>query len=178
MLVPAGAAGSIAGHVVGQWGWTVPVFVGTHINRIDRKGRVSVPAAFRATLGETLNQGLYLMRSIRGVPALDGFGADFIARLADGITNPFASEDEDFTSAIFGASQQLSLDNEGRMMLPEALRAFAGIDDQVCFIGRGKYFQVWEPAAGQQAQEEAFRRATANRSSVSLRFAGPGEGGA
>jgi len=154
----------------------VPVFVGTHINRIDRKGRVSMPAPFRATLGDSLGQGLYLMRSIRGVPALDGFGADFINRLAEGITNPFASEDEDFTSAIFGAAQQLSLDNEGRLMLPDALRGFTGITDQVCFIGRGKYFQVWEPAAGQQAQEAAFRRATESRSNVSLRFAPGGEG--
>jgi len=158
-------------------GYYVPVFVGTHINRIDRKGRVSVPASFRATLGEELGQGIYVMRSIRGVPALDGFGADFITRLAEGITNPFASQDEDFTSAIFGAAQQLSLDNEGRMMLPDALRLHAGIADQVCFIGRGKYFQIWEPAAGQEAQEAAFRRATENRSSVGLRFAGPGEGG-
>ena len=162
---------------LGQWGRNVLVFVGTHTNRIDRKGRVSVPASFRNALGESASQGIYVMRSIRGVQALDVFGATSFAQLAESISNPFASEDEDFTSAIFGAAVQLSFDNEGRIMLPDAFRSFAGIEDQVCFIGRGKFFQIWEPAAGQESQEAAFRRATENRGSINLRFADRPAGG-
>lgn len=161
----------------GQWGRNVLVFVGTHTNRIDRKGRVSVPASFRNALGESASQGIYVMRSIRGVQALDVFGATSFAQLAESISNPFASEDEDFTSAIFGAAVQLSFDNEGRIMLPDAFHSFAGIEDQVCFIGRGKFFQIWEPAAGQESQEAAFRRATENRGSINLRFADRPAGG-
>lgn len=154
----------------------MPVFVGTHINRIDRKGRVSVPAPFRNAIGDPAAHGVYVMRSIRGVEALDAFTPDAFAELAASISNPFASEHEDFTNAIFGAAMLLAFDAEGRIVLPEPFRAFAGIDDQACFIGRGRFFQIWEPKAGLAHQEEAFRRATENRGQVNLSFATPRTG--
>lgn len=155
----------------------MPVFVGTHINKIDRKGRVSVPAPFRSGLAGQSQSGVYVMRSIRGVQALDGFAPDAFADLANSISNPFANEHEDFTSAIFGAAILLPQDSEGRMVVPDHLREFAGIDDQACFIGRGPFFQIWEPEAGQRHQEEAFRRATENREGIQLAFASKTGGG-
>jgi MraZ protein len=155
----------------------VPVFVGTHINKVDRKGRVSVPAPFRNGLAGQSTQGVYVMRSIRGVQALDGFAPDSFADLANSISNPFASEHEDVTSAIFGAAMLLPFDGEGRMVIPDHLRDFAGLGEQACFIGRGPFFQIWEPEAGQRHQEEAFRRATENRDSIQLAFASKMGGG-
>jgi MraZ protein len=152
----------------------VSVFVGTHINKIDRKGRVSVPASFRAAFGTALAGGAYVMRSISGAQALDAFTPEVFGQLADSIDNPFAAEHEDFTNAIFGASQHLGFDAEGRVMLPELFCSFAGITDQVCFIGRGSHFQMWQPEAGLAQQEEAFRRAVENRANLGLRLAGKG----
>jgi MraZ protein len=159
---------------VGVERWRVSVFVGTHINKIDRKGRVSVPASFRAAFGTALAGGTYVMRSISGAQALDAFTPEVFGRLAESIDNPFAEEHEDFTNAIFGASQHLTFDAEGRIMLPELFCGFAGITDQVCFIGRGSHFQMWQPEAGLAQQEEAFRRAVANRANLGLRLAGRG----
>ncbi|MBC6441334.1 MAG: division/cell wall cluster transcriptional repressor MraZ [Rhodospirillales bacterium] len=156
----------------------MPVFVGTHINKIDRKGRVSVPAQFRASFGEAISAGAFAMRSISGAQALDVFTPDAFAQLAASIENPFAEEHEDFTNAIFGASQHLSFDAEGRTMLPDVFRAFAGVTDQVCFIGRGNYFQMWEPQAGLAQQEEAFERAIQNRGAIRLRLSVNGGGAA
>ncbi|MBN36581.1 MAG: division/cell wall cluster transcriptional repressor MraZ [Rhodospirillaceae bacterium] len=154
----------------------MPVFVGTHINKIDRKGRVSVPALFRASFGEAVTAGAYAMRSISGVKALDVFTPDAFARLAESIENPFAEEHDDVTNAIFGASQHIGIDGEGRVMLPDMFRAYAGITDQVCFIGRGNYFQMWNPEDGVAQQEEAFQRAVANRANIRLSLSGRGEG--
>jgi len=156
----------------------VPVFVGTHINKIDRKGRVSVPAQFRSAFGQAITGGAFAMRSITGVRALDVFTPDTFSELAASIENPFAEEHEDFTNAIFGASQHLSFDAEGRVMLPELFRTFSKISDQVCFIGRGNYFQMWEPQAGAAQQDEAFGRAVKNRANIRLRLGGRGDGAA
>jgi len=154
----------------------VAVFVGTHINKIDRKGRVSVPALFRASFGEAVTGGAYAMRSISGAQALDVFTPDAFARLAASIENPFAEEHDDVTNAIFGASQHLSIDGEGRVMIPDNFRGFAGITDQVCFIGRGTYFQMWNPETGLAGQEDAFERVIQNRGNIKLSLSGRGEG--
>ena len=156
----------------------MPVFVGTYINRIDRKGRVSVPAPFRASFGGAATGGAYAMRSISGAKALDAFAPDTIDRLAASIDNPFAEEHEEFTNAIFGASQHLGFDAEGRVVVPDRFRAFAGIADRVCFIGRGVYFQMWEPEAGLARQEEAIQRAVQNRGDIRLRLSDRREGAA
>lgn len=150
------------------------MFVGTHINRIDRKGRVSVPAPFRAAFGEAAAGGAYAMRSISGVRALDVFTPDAVARLVASIENPFAEEHETFTNAIFGAAQHLGFDAEGRITIPDVFRVFAGVADRVCFIGRGVYFQMWEPEAGMARQEEDFRGAVRNRANIALKLSGFG----
>lgn len=161
----------------GQGDGDVPVFVGTHINKIDRKGRVSVPAAFRGVLASQTQPGIYVMRSIRRVQALDAFAPDAFADLANSISNPFAAKHEDVTSAIFGAAIHLPCDSEGRMGIPDHLRDFAGIVDQACFIGRGPFFQIWEPEAGLRFQEEAFQRVSDNPEDVELAFASKLGGG-
>ena len=146
------------------------VFIGTHVNRIDRKGRVSVPAQFRAALGiETASA--YAMQSLRGHRALDVYLPEAVQRLARG-SDPFGDEDEDFPGAIFSAGRYVSFDAEGRIVLPDDLRAFAAIADRVCFLGRGAFFQMWEPEAGLAYQQQSFRRAVENGAALRRRLAG------
>jgi MraZ protein len=140
------------------------LFIGTHQNKLDAKGRVSIPAQFRAVLKKMSHAGegapvatMYLRPShqnacIEGWTEL-GFEA-LSAPVAAGY-NLFSSEHEDFVLALFGDACLMDTDKEGRIMLPEALLAHAGLTEGVVFIGTRNTFQIWEPAAGARRLAEA-----------------------
>ena len=66
------------------------------------------------------------------------------------------SPEHDALSTLFSDAQQLTLDSEGRIGLPEDLLTFANISESVAFVGAGSTFQLWEPAA-YAAHKEAMR---------------------
>jgi len=140
------------------------LFIGTHQNKLDAKGRVSIPAQFRSVLKKMSHAGegapvatMYLRPShqnacIEGWTEL-GFEA-LSAPVAEGY-NLFSPEHEDFVLALFGDACLMDTDKEGRIMLPDALLAHAGLTDGVVFIGTRNTFQIWEPAAGARRLVEA-----------------------
>jgi MraZ protein len=124
-------------------------FVSTFINKIDAKGRVSVPASFRAILERDgyAGGGIYCYPSL-DAPALDAGGqrlADNIDRLLAGLPD-YSDERDELSVALYGDVQTLAIDQDGRIVLPEALRAHAGLSTHVAFVGLGQKFQMWEPA--------------------------------
>lgn len=152
-------------------------FIGTFTNKIDKKGRISVPARFRAALaaqtpGEAganghTNGGNSGGGSAGGVVVVSpnaALGAieacdyqrieDTISRLdeRDGLT-PEERQDVEF---VLSRSEELSVDREGRIILPDALISLAGIGDKATFVGIGRTFQVWSPE-----RREAWQAQTA-----------------
>jgi MraZ protein len=130
-------------------------FVSTFTNKIDAKGRVSIPASFRAVLErDGYGGGVYCYPSL-DAPALDA-GGERLAQTIDGLLSglpDYSDERDELSVALYGDVQVLGLDGDGRIVLPEALRAHAGITTQVTFVGLGQKFQMWEPG-----QFEARRR--------------------
>ena len=154
----------------------MPLFLSTHVNKVDRKARVSVPAPFRTALVGQNFPGIIAFPSFReAYQAIEGSGVDRMERLSASLDrlNPFSDEHDDFASVIFGAAVPLSFDGEGRIVLPENLRAHAGITDRAAFVGRGATFQIWEPDALSAFHEEARRRARESRANLRL---DPGRG--
>lgn len=147
------------------------LFVSTFINKVDRKGRVSVPASFRAALaGQTL-QGIVVYPSFTSA-AIEGCGTDFLEELAASTTTSFdlfSPEQDDLNTLIFSTSHQLAWDPEGRVVLPEEIMAHANITEQAAFVGKGRTFQLWEPEALKVHQAEARARALKNRPQITLR---------
>lgn len=126
----------------------VVVFVGTVDNKLDRKGRVSVPAAYRTRLTTEGFPGFFAYPSPRlDSGAIEACGMRFMEILGESIGQlEYLSEEQDeLTALLFAKSHQLEWDAEGRVTLPEALIAHAGITDRVAFVGRGKTFQLWQP---------------------------------
>jgi MraZ protein len=129
------------------------LFLSTYQNKIDKKGRVSVPALFRSALGRVAEKG----EEFSGIVAYGSFinrcieacGIDRIRKLSDRIEqlDPFSEERDAFATTILGGSQQLAFDGEGRVMLPESLIATAGLSDMAMFVGKGETFEIWEPHA-------------------------------
>lgn len=145
------------------------LFLSTFINKVDRKGRVSVPATFRAVLSQQSFSGVVAFPSLVH-PAIEGSGIDRFERLAEGIDdlNPFSDEHDDFSKAIFGKAHQLPFDSEGRIILPEALLSHAGIAEHAAFVGQGRRFQIWEPDAFAAHEADAVERAKRERASLKL----------
>lgn len=152
------------------------VFIGTFENKVDRKGRVSVPAPFRQALTGQSWHGIVAFRSYRA-EAVEACGMDFIERLNGSVADLdfFSERQDDLATSIFADSQQLAFDGEGRILLPEAFAAHAGIDGRAAFVGMGSIFQIWEPDRLEAHKANARQRAREQKLTLPLRPAGGGE---
>ena len=135
------------------------LFLSTVVNKVDRKGRISVPAPFRAALAGEAFQGIVAFPSFK-YAALQCGGMAWMEQLSAGV-NAFDlfSDDHDALSAtLFARAHSLTFDGEGRIGLPEELAQHAGITDAAAFVGRGPLFEIWEPTAFAAYQGEAAGR--------------------
>jgi MraZ protein len=121
-------------------------FVSSFTNRLDAKGRVSIPASFRSVLARDGFEGLYLYPSLE-TESLDAGGNGLMSEIDGLMANlaPFSDERDHFSTALYGLSEVLKVDPEGRVSLTDGLKAHAGIADAVTFVGLGHKFQIWEP---------------------------------
>lgn len=121
-------------------------FLSHFTHRFDAKGRVSIPAAFRQALMKDGFEGVYVCPSL-DQPALDCGGLKLIAEIEAFIDQlpPFSSERDAVAAALFGASEILKMDSEGRVVLDERLKGPLGLTDEAVFVGQGMKFQIWAP---------------------------------
>src|SRR5690242_15727165 len=121
-------------------------FVSNHTLRLDAKGRVSIPAPFRAVLARDGFDGLYCHPALDR-PALDAGGNALLAEIEVLIGGypPYSDQREQFSLALYGTSESLKIDGEGRIVLSEAHKSHAGIMETVVFVGLGHKFRIWEP---------------------------------
>jgi MraZ protein len=121
-------------------------FVSNYTLRLDSKGRVSIPAPYRSVLNRDGFDGLYCYPALDR-PAIDAGGNALMEEIESLIARfaPFSEQREQFATALYGTSDTLKLDGEGRVILTEPLKAHAGIKDAVSFVGLGHKFQIWEP---------------------------------
>lgn len=140
-------------------------FVSTFTNKIDSKGRISVPASFRAVLErDGYKGGVYCYPSL-DAPALDA-GGERLAQKIDGLLAglpDYSDERDELSVALYGDVQVLSIDGDGRIVIPESLRAHANIESQVTFVGLGEKFQLWEPARFEKRRAEARSKVQSTR---------------
>jgi MraZ protein len=148
------------------------LFLSSYINKIDSKGRVSVPASFRAALASQPYQGIVVFRSSH-FPALEGFSWSFMEEVAGRLDHfdLFSNQQDDLATAVFGDSMQLPFDGDGRVVLPADLMTHAGVTDAACFVGLGRKFQIWNP------KEFEKRRASARKNVKDQALTLPKDGG-
>lgn len=134
------------------------LFSSTFFNKVDRKGRVSVPAGFRAALTGQSFAGIVAFRSLK-FPALDAGGYDRLEDIARSLDElPEFSDERDALASMLSDAHELPFDGEGRIVLPQTLIEHAAIADQIAFVGVGRSFQLWEPARYQRHQDEMRER--------------------
>jgi len=121
-------------------------FVSNFTLRLDAKGRVSIPAPFRAVLARDGFEGLYCYPSL-DQPAIDAGGHALLAEIEELLARfpAYSDQRDELSLALYGTSETLKADGEGRVTLSDALKSHAQVTDAVTFVGLGHKFQIWEP---------------------------------
>ena len=143
------------------------MFLSSYENKIDRKGRVSVPASFRSQLSSMGYNGFISYPSFNH-PALEACSQDRIEKLSNTIDslNPFEEKRDFFATSILSESENLQFDTEGIISLSEKLLNHAKIKTNVLFVGLGQTFQIWEPKYFEKFKIVATKKAFKNRSNL------------
>ena len=143
------------------------MFLSSYENKIDKKGRVSVPATFRSHLNSMGYNGFISYPSFNH-SALEACSQDRIEKLSNTIDslNPFEEKRDYFATSILSESINLQFDNEGRISLTSKLLKHAKIKNSMLFVGQGKTFQIWEPTTFEKFKANARKKANINRANL------------
>ena len=145
------------------------LFLSHYNNKIDKKGRVSLPSAFRNILPNKNKNEIILFKSLK-FSAIDGCSYERINKIAERIDklDIFSDDQDDFSTSIFSEIIPTNLDKEGRFLIPDSLKKYSNIVDEVTFVGQGHYFQIWEPKAVLKRQERSRERLTSQKKTLGL----------
>lgn len=145
------------------------LFLSTYINKIDSKGRVSVPSSFRALLTAHDFAGVIAYESISN-QCVESCSFERMLHLSNSIDDldPYSDERDAFATIILGGSAKLPFDSEGRIIIPENLIAFAKLADKACFVGKGQTFEIWHPESFAEHYEKAKSMAQEKRQLLRL----------
>ncbi|MCT4656446.1 MAG: division/cell wall cluster transcriptional repressor MraZ [Cohaesibacter sp.] len=142
-------------------------FVSKYVNRLDSKGRVSIPAAYRQILARDGVEALFCSPSL-DMDCIDAGGVRLRSAIDDYLNafEVFSEEREILATTLLGESEALKIDKDGRVVLSETLKDHAGIGDKVAFVGNGFKFQIWDPERYEAYRAEAVARSRALRKSM------------
>lgn len=145
------------------------LFLSTFTNKIDAKGRVSVPSQFRASLVNNDFSGVVLYESFIN-DCIEGCDIERIKKISESIDNldPFSEERDAFATAVLGGSFQLTIDGDGRVIVPENLLKKAKIKNNAVFVGKGSTFEIWEPKQFEEYMAKAKKEAKDKRNMLRL----------
>ena len=143
------------------------MFLSTYENKLDKKGRVSVPASFRSYLSSLGYNGVICYPSFNN-QSIEACSQDRIEKLSNTIDslNPFEEKRDFFATSILSESISLQFDSEGRISLSSKLLKHAKIKNNMLFVGQGKTFQIWEPAIFEKFKAQARKKSNLYRASL------------
>lgn len=146
------------------------MFFSTFHSAIDAKGRVSVPASFRAALGGETH--VYIWPAYDGRRCLEGGGQalmdDYRRILAQ--MSPHDETREAIAHTVFGRNVHLKMDDPGRIKLPDAMLEAAGIKSELVFSGGFDKFRIWSPERFAEYDAEMTAKAAASRDKLDAPF--------
>ena len=143
------------------------MFLSTYENKLDKKGRVSVPASFRSYLSNTGYNGVVCFPSFNN-QSIEAWPQDRIEKISNAIDNlnPFEDKKDYFATSILSESINLQFDSEGRILITEKLLRHAKIKNSMLFVGQGKTFQIWEPTSFEKFRVTARKKSNINRDNL------------
>ena len=143
------------------------MFLSTYENKLDKKGRVSVPASFRSYLSNLGYNGVVCYPSFNN-PCIEAWPQNRIEKISNAIDslNPFEEKKDYFATSILSESINLQFDSEGRILLTSKLLKHTKIKNNMLFVGQGKTFQIWEPTSFEKFRANAKKKSNIHRASL------------
>ena len=129
-------------------------FRGEAENKVDAKGRVSIPAPFRRVLEEGdpdwtsgLNPNFVIVYGRRNSKCLEGYSLSSMNDVDDLVSRlpRYSKEREILERLLNSQSIYVQVDENGRIVIPPRIRERAQITSKAMFVGMGDKFQIWEP---------------------------------
>ena len=143
------------------------MFLSTYENKLDKKGRVSVPASYRSYLSNIGYNGVICYPSFNN-QCIEAWPQDRVEKISTAIDSlsPFEEKKDYFATSILSESINLLFDSEGRISLTPKLLKHAKIKNNMLFVGQGKTFQIWEPTIFEKFRVTARRKSNIHRASL------------
>ena len=143
------------------------MFLSTYENKLDKKGRVSVPASYRSYLSNIGYNGIICYPSFNN-QCIEAWPQDRIEKISNAIDSldPFEEKKDYFATSILSESINLQFDSEGRIALTKKLLKHSKIRNSILFVGQGKTFQIWEPTSFEKFRVNARKKSNINRNSL------------
>ena len=118
------------------------MFLGRYAHNLDAKGRLAIPARYR----EALAEGVILTRGIDRCLAL--YPLEAWKPLAEKVASlPITDADaRNFRRLVFAEAADLSLDGQGRILVPPDLRRYAGLEREALVVGVDASIEIWSPS--------------------------------
>ena len=145
------------------------MFLDTVENKVDAKGRVSLPSDWRAIVKDSASE-IVCYRSLSS-PCIEGCLEDMLEKLAVEMENSldfFSEEQDDISNLIFGDAKRYPFDSTGRIMLSDKLLKHAEITNSAIFVGKGRKFQIWNPDNWAKEEQRIREKLLKNRPSLKL----------
>lgn len=130
-------------------------FVGRFEQKVDGKGRVSIPASFRRVIETSDPNWTNGQRPIfniaygeDGRPYLEGYSVEGLSEMHDQIDllPPGSDAREVMEDLYYSSVQEFAVDEDGRIVLSKDLRDRIGLDGEALFLAKGNRFEIWAPA--------------------------------
>ena len=144
------------------------LFLSTVVNKIDNKGRVSIPAPFRSGLADQSFFGIVAFPSYQ-LSAIDACGIYIMEALSKSIDQIDDPDEIELASLSFAEAVQLAIDDDGRVVLPKKLSSHAQITNNILFVGKGPTFQMWNPENYEKHKKAFLKEAETKKLSVRLK---------
>ena len=143
------------------------MFLSTYENKLDKKGRVLVPASFRSYLSNLGYNGVICYPSFNN-QCIEAWPQDRIEKISNAIDalNPFEEKKDYFATSILSESINLQFDSEGRILFTEKLLKHAKIKNNMLFVGQGKTFQIWDPTLFEKFRTQSKKKSNFYRNSL------------
>jgi MraZ protein len=123
------------------------MFLGEYEHTVDAKGRVAIPARFRAQMdrGAVLSKGMGVCLSVYTMERWEEKSNELVAGKS-------SDELRDFERRIYPSASEIDLDGQGRMIIPAKLRSYARIGNEVTIAGVRDHFEIWDHGVWQEYQ--------------------------
>lgn len=143
-------------------------FSGISTLNLDAKGRMAIPAKYRAALEECCESRVVVTVNPSRDRCLWLYPEDHWLKVAERVArmNPMDRSQAAMQRLLLGYASEQEMDRQGRILLSSELREYAGLDKKVSMLGQGSRFEIWDagkmPLEHEQWKESAAEAAAEN----------------